>query len=130
MRKIIAAVSAGLAGLVGLVLLVGYSPAVCGCVPPFDVLVFHSGANPITANTDVSAAGIEARLNRSLAGTAVRLGNFPYTSDQGCSQSQPDRIVCKVPIAKSRFFTRGMVVTYEVRGGVFQRARVRSSYWL
>ena len=129
MRKIAATVSASIAGAIAALLLLGYSPAACGCADPFNVLLFHSGVNPITAKTDLSAAGIEPRLNRVLQGTAVRFGEFPYTREHGCRQEGPDQIVCVVPVAKSRVLTRGMVVVYETHDAKFQHARVRHSYW-
>jgi hypothetical protein len=129
MWKITASVTAVLASLVAAALLVGYSPVACGCIPAFDALLFHSGTSPITASTDRSAAAIESQLNRSLQGSQVQFGAFPYTEDDGCTQLRMDTIVCKIPIARSAALTRGMVVTYESAGGVFQRARVRNSYW-
>ena len=128
MRKIAATVSTSIAGAIAALLFLGYSPAACGCSEPFHVLLFHSGVNPITAKTDVSAAGIEARLNRVLKGTTVHFGEFPYTRDHGCRQERPNQIVCDVPVTKSRVLTRGMVVIYETHNAKFQHARVRNSY--
>jgi hypothetical protein len=129
MWKITASVTTVLGALVAAALLVGYSPVACGCIPAFDALLFHSGVNPITADTDTSAAAIESRLNATLKGSRVQFGAFPYTQSDGCSERKAGTIVCKIPIARSAALTRGMVVTYESTGGVFQRAQVRNSYW-
>ena len=130
MRKIVAtsATAATAAVAVG-VFSIGYSPVGCSCIDPLTVLASQAYGR-VTHQTDLSPKAIEGGLNRSLQGTAVSFGAFPYTAADGCTQHSADRIVCNVPIERSMVLTRGYRVTYTTANGLFINATVERATWL
>ena len=130
MAKIIAISTSACAALAAGALTLGYSPPGCSCIDTVTSLAFHAGYDRVTDATDLSPRAIEESMNTNLLGSSVVFGQSPYTTEDGCETKSDQVIVCKIPGGRSRLFTRGYRVTYQLKNGKLQHATVARAYWL
>ena len=130
MWKFIAVSGTATAALVSAALLLGYSSAVCGCIPPALNLSALAGmgvpGNPVV----MDPVQIEAGLNKELRGTQVTFGQGSFSRDEGCTQISKDLISCRVLVEESPLLKKGFQVQYQLAAGLVKKAEVSWSYWL
>jgi hypothetical protein len=81
---------------------------VCACASAWSSLAYEAGISGFSGPGDISAAQLEAGLNRKLVGTTAEYS----FSKLHCSKPSTGTVVCLIPWQRSFFVTYNMQVIY------------------
>ena len=130
MKRVILASSTLLVAAVAGAGLFLFSPAACSCAERWMALASEAGLYEFAGRDELTAARLEAGLNRSLAGSRMNAEQNPTASTDTCSPIDLHSVSCRVPVEQSLFLVRGYEVTYRYAAdGSFERASVVALTW-